>query len=86
MWLVKEIFFLVPFVFFAVTFIFYINKDRRDFYKREGLKASKGRLYRYYQYRGSKFSWSKVLDPYQDLAPSYIKKMLLVLVAIAIIV
>lgn len=84
--LIKELFFLVPFVFYLVTFLYYISKDKKAFYEREGLKTFKERFGRYNQYWGSKFSWSKVLDPYGGLAPSHIKKTLLILVIVAIIV
>ena len=78
--------FLTAFVFYTVTLIYYFQKDKREFYQREGLNTYRERFGRYFQYSGSQFSWSKALDPYRGLAPNYIKKTLLVLVGIAIAV
>ena len=73
-------------LFYAITFLYYTNKGKREFYEREGLNTFGERWYGWYQHLGERFSWSKILDPYQGLAPNYIKKILLVWVVLAILV
>jgi len=74
-------------IFLGVTQVYYLNKDKKKFYEREGLKGPKEKLGKYVNYRGSQFTWSKSLDPYWGLSPApYIKKTLLVLVVLAIVV
>lgn len=82
--LIKVIALLSPFLFYFVTWVHYLAKDKNEFYEREGLKTRKERFGKYYHYVGSRHTWSKALDPYRGLAPSYIKKTLFVLLIIAI--